>query len=153
MSDIMEPLRVRLYERDLGLLDGWVIASLHGEHLLGDIVHPHIHFVVVGEKATAFEALYGLPMFKGGDDQPVRAPIKRYEAGNPPRQVGYLLQPNWTYQTDDDPESAQLGKRIGRRRPPQLNHAKYLLWCSRQRLSDVIWMHGIRLRGGFLVPG
>ena len=153
MSDIVEPLRVRLYERGLGRQGGWVIASLHGEHLLGDIVHPHLHVIVVGEKAMAFERLCELPMFKGGDDQPVRAPIKRYEAANPPRQVGYLFQHGWTYQTDDDPESDQLGARVGRRRPPELNHAKYLLWRARQRLSDVTWMHGIRLRGGFFVPG
>ena len=43
MSDIVEPLRVRLYERGLKLQGGWVIAALHGEHLLGDIVHPHLH--------------------------------------------------------------------------------------------------------------
>ena len=152
MSDLWEPLRVRLYEAGLSRKAGWVIASLHGEHRLEDIVHPHLHVVVVGEKAEAFEALRDLPMFKGGDKQPVRAPIARYEPANLPRQVGYLFQSSWTFKTDDDPISDQFGERTTRRRPPELSHAQYLLWRARQRLTDVTCMHGIALRGGFLVP-
>ena len=152
MSDIVEPLRVRLYDAGLDRQSGWVIASLHGEHLLGNIVHPHLHVVVVGEKVEAFEALHDLRMFKGGDGQPVRAPIARYEPANLPRQIGYLFQPDWTFKTDDDEASEAFGERTNRRRPPELNHARYLLWRAQQRLTDVTWMHGIRLQDGVLVP-
>ncbi len=152
MGDLWEPLRVRLYDFGLREQTGWVIASLHGEHMLGDMVHLHVHAVVVGEKAEAFEHLRGLRKFKAGDGEPVRDPIKRYEPANLPRQVGYLFQPRWTFKTDDDERSLSFGERGSRRRAPELNEALYLLWRARQRLTDVTWMHGIRLSAGFLVP-
>ena len=151
-SDLTEALRQQLYRAGLERLSGWCILSLHGEHRLDGSVDLHVHAVVVGDKALAFEALRDLPQFQGGRGALIEEPIQREEARHPVRQINYLFQHDWSFKTDYDTESETFGER-GRRRPPaRVAHGRYLIWRARQRFSDLTWMHAIRPRGGRLRP-
>ena len=145
-------LRAQLYRAGLGDLSGWCIVGLHGEHQLDGAVHRHPHALVVGEKAQAFEALRDLPEFKGGRGAPIEEPVQRDELRHPVRQIPYLLQHDWSFKTDNDPCSRTFGSRTSRRLPDQLAHGRYLVWRASRRFSDLVWMHGVRLRDGFLQP-
>jgi hypothetical protein len=71
---------------------------------------------------------------------------------NPARQLSYLLQGFWPTKYRGEEPGTDEGLRRRRRRIPEPHHAQHLLWLSRQRLSDLMWLHGIAIRNGRLEP-
>lgn len=144
-SQVFNALRSHLYRTGLHRLSGWGILSLHGEHQPDGTIDPHIHALTVGDKHQAFDDLREHSMFEGGEGKLIKTPVLGRPLANPPRQISYLIQHAWSYK-------AWSGGRGGRRSPPALAHGRYLVWRAHQRVSDLVWMHGVRLREGHLRP-
>jgi hypothetical protein len=109
--------------------------------------------VVCGAKYHAFEALRPLKMFKGGKGLPVYRPIQCEEIVDLPRQISYLLKGYWPAKPSA-PNPATEGYRRSRRgkRIPEPRHAESLLFLDQQRFSDFVWLHGLVIKDGRLVP-
>ena len=152
-DDIFGMLRAHLYRKGLAELEGWFVLGIHGEfRKFKDRFELHIHGVVVGEKWRAFAALRELPMFKGGKGAAVTTPIRLDVLENPARQISYILQPFWPTKHPGEAAGVDDNFRGKPRRIPEPFHAQYLLWLSRQRFSDLVWMHGVAIRNSRLEP-
>jgi hypothetical protein len=92
-------------------------------------------------------------MFKGGKGQPVYRPIQCEEIVDIPRQTSYLLKAYWPAKPSA-PNPATEGLRRSRRgkRIHEPRHAESLLFLDRQRFSDLVWLHGLVIKDGRLVP-
>lgn len=133
-------------------LSGWSAAFFHDEFDRGlDQYQPHFHVITKGEKYLAFEALHKLPLFKGGGT-PYR-PIQCDPLGNAVRQTGYLHKP-YCLAKHSVPNIGKPGRRrTGKphRLPPPLL-ATWLLAMDRMSFADLVWLNGIALVDGRLVP-
>ena len=151
---LIESLRTNLNKCGLANLDGWSIAFFHNElDRTTDTYQPHFHVIVVGDKYRAFEALRDLLLFKGGRGSAVYRPVQCDEVRNRARQISYLFKHYWL-QTTSRPDAETGGTRRNEpRRLREPRHAESLLFLDCQRFSDLVWMHGIRIEDGRLVPG
>jgi hypothetical protein len=152
---LLKSLRTLLNgEGEIGKLAGWAIVAFHNEYdPTTDCYQAHVHVVVCGAKYHAFEALRPLKMFKGGKGLPVYRPIQCEEIVDLPRQISYLLKGYWPAKPSA-PNPATEGYRRSRRgkRIPEPRHAESLLFLDQQRFSDFVWLHGLVIKDGRLVP-
>lgn len=139
----------------LNKLSGWAIVFFHNEyHRTTDTYQPHFHAIVAGEKYRAFEALRTLPMFRGGKGSDVYRPILVQELSDPPRQLSYLWKGYWL-QTRVVTIQHSRGSRKHRpkhRRMREPHHAESILFMHELGFTDLVWMHGIWIKDGHLVP-
>lgn len=152
---VLESLRAALTsEGQIDTLAGWMIAAFHNEHdPAADCYQPHVHAVVCGEKYRAFEALRKLNMFKGGKGKAVYRPILCDKITDVPRQVSYLFKAYWPAKPSaNSPVSNRRCRARRGRRIPNLRHAESLLFLDQQRFSDLVWLHGLIIKDGRLVP-
>lgn len=149
---LRESLRTILIKVRLDDLPGWVIACFHNEHdRTTDTDQPHFHVVVVGEKYLAFEALRKLEMFQSCKE--VSRPILCQALVNPVRQISYLVKGYWLQTVGKLNEKTGKVRRSRHRRLREPRHAESILFLHKQRFPDMIWMHGISIKNGRLVPG
>lgn len=152
---LLEQLRLLLIRK--GRIDkrsGWAIISVHNEYdSVTDTYQPHFHVIVFGDKQYAFEALRELEMFKGGKGKPVYRPIQRDELVDIPRQISYVLKGYWPADPSLDRSPTCTHHRSNHKmRIPEPRHAESLLFLDQQRFSDLVWLHGLVIRDGRLVP-
>ncbi len=149
---LLSQFRTQLNRAGLAKLEGWLIASVHGDYdPTSDTFQPHLHVLVVGEKAEAVESLQNQKLYRRDAAEHVRQPIIPRKLKNPARQISYYLaQPFWPSRATLTINGRKTRER-GRKRIPEPRHAEFLMWLDRQTFADLVWLHGCSLRNGRLV--
>lgn len=154
-TKLLQSLRVQLIKSgDIGMRGGWMITTFHNEYdPTDDTYQPHFHVIACGEKRDALEAMRGLKMFAGGKKKMVYRPIQRDKIIDVPRQVSYLFKGFWPAKSSSaSPPGYQQRRSSRTTRIPEPRHAESLLFLDQQRFSDLIWLHGLAIKDGRLVP-
>src|SRR5205085_6461479 len=113
-------------------------AYVHGEyHPQSDTFQPHLHVLVIGPKARAFERLRDLSVYRSSEA--VLRPIlarRNIKSEDWVRQITYyLMQVYWPSSTGGQGQDRQDVNT--RPRIPEPRHSEYLLWLHRQSFADL----------------
>jgi hypothetical protein len=151
---LLAAFRSALYAKEAALIDGWLIAFIHGEFdPVARVYRLHLHGLCSWTLAAVIDALRNDPNYRterllpNGEWNPVyrRVWVTRKPLTNLARALSYLVQSFWPSRPIYVSADGKRRRVRDKRRIPEPYHSQVLLWLDRYRLRDLTLMIGLRV--------
>lgn len=155
--DLKRQLRADLYNVGAAVASGVLFAGLHGAYDLSTGNYMlHWHLVATGGMIDVVDALRYRPKYRSSrnnpDDVSQRVRLSRIYQYELVKALTYLVQSFWSCRWVGEDDHGSPTRLVQRRRIPEPFHSQYLLWLSRQSLTDLTLMIHLKVVDGQLMP-
>lgn len=156
---MIEQLRQALIRDGADKIDGFLVASIHGEHEPSQDHYPlHAHVVVTGGMIQAVDRLRKRRDFRSSrkaensEDKIQRVRISRKPLADLPDPLTYIVQSYWPAKSRYELRPGEPRRETEKRRIREPHHTEVLLWLDKWPLKSRTLLMGLSVtKSGFKI--